>query len=142
MGEVYLSGSIGRSARQSPAFGLRVGNGSLVHVSGELDCATAPSLAAALRPLVAAGGDIGVDLAGLAFMDVMGLTVLHEAAVAVGERGRIIVYDPPPSATRLIELSGLAAMIVIDDHDTARSVHRRRPRGPELTTHLTTRSMS
>lgn len=126
MSEAFIAGSIGHPSQRGPSFGVRVGNGPLVHVTGELDYATAPALAAALEPLVASGGVIGVDMAGLAFVDVTGLAVLREAAASLGGRGQIVVYDPPPATKWLIELSGLADVIVVDDRHTARSVHRRR----------------
>ena len=129
MSEAYVPASMSVPVIVTAPSGIRVGNRSLVHVSGDLDCTNASQLAVALAPLVAGGGHIGVDLAAMRFMDVRGLNVLHEAAAALGERGQLVLYDPPPAAGNLIRLSGLAGMVVVDDHHTARSRHRRRSGG-------------
>lgn len=72
---------------------------SLLHLTGELDMAGAPTLATALEPLIMCGGTIGLNLAALTFMDSTGINALCAAARQVGERGRIVVFRPPPSGS-------------------------------------------
>jgi anti-anti-sigma factor len=50
-----------------------------IAVRGELDLASAPQLAAALRRLAAPGREVRIDLAGLVFMDSTGMRSILEA---------------------------------------------------------------
>ena len=71
-----------RSARQDQLtvatrrIGERV---ALVAVAGELDLATAPLLAAALRRVAQPQGSVRIDLRGLVFMDSTGMRAILEA---------------------------------------------------------------
>jgi anti-sigma B factor antagonist len=86
-----------------------------VRVVGELDLATAPALAAALDPLPAGGGDVEIDLAGVAFVDSSALSVLvgvHHRADAQGRRVRIV--HPTPPVRRLLEITSLTALFGLE----------------------------
>ena len=95
---------------------------SLLHLAGELDLVGASALTEALEPLTSRGGNIGMDLAQLTFMDSTGINALCRAADALGERGRIIVLNATPSVRRVIEIAGLVS--IIDINDDSESPHR------------------
>jgi anti-sigma B factor antagonist len=79
----------------------------VVRVSGELDLATAPQLAAALRD---AGPRVIVDMSELQFVDVAGVRPLRDATAA-GQR--IGVRGATRQARFVLEMTGLAR--VLDD---------------------------
>lgn len=87
----------------------RNGGSSVVRVSGELDMASAPKLAAALRCLcLADGGDLQIDIATMSFCDCSGLSVLLAAARDCrGRGGQFALVNPTPPLRRLIGLAGL-----------------------------------
>jgi anti-sigma B factor antagonist len=101
-----------------PTFSVRVvreGGTLTLQTSGEIDMATAPSLAAALDQALDAGdGEPGpyrlvVDLTGVGFLDSAGLHVLADLATRLDGTGcELVVVSPagtPPR--RVVELTGL-----------------------------------
>ena len=92
-------------------FDVEVDRDGLIRVCGELDCATAPTLAAVLQPLSSSGGDIDVDLSDVGFIGSAGINVLCAAAHALGTRGRIVVCNPSSSAKRVIEIAAVGAVL-------------------------------
>lgn len=84
-------------------------------VSGEIDAHTAPTLAAAMSELPS-GVVTTIDVAGVSFMDSSGLRVLIEAATRARDGGGdLVISNPTPGIARLIEISGLAGQLRIDD---------------------------
>ena len=88
---------------------------TLLHLSGELDADSASMLASALDPLISRGGAVGLDLAALTFMDSTGIKVLCEATQRLGDRGRIVLFNPPPMVLRVLEIAGLGGVFEIGD---------------------------
>lgn len=88
---------------------------TLLHLSGELDAASASTLASALDPLTSRGGVVGLDLAELTFMDSTGIKALCEASERLGERGRVVLFNPPAFVFRILEIAGLAGIFEIGD---------------------------
>ena len=88
---------------------------TLLHLPGELDAASASMLASALDPLISRGGVVGLDLAELTFMDSTGIKALCEATQRLGERGRIVLFKPPPAVLRVLEIAGLGGVFEIGD---------------------------
>lgn len=88
--------------------GERQGSDHRFVVSGELDLASAPVLEHALMGVEHAdAGSIVVDLAGVTFMDLIGLHLLSRAelrACASGSQWR--VASPAPAVARILALSG------------------------------------
>ncbi len=78
-------------------------------VSGELDMATAPQLAAAIAKDEREDGRAPVlELSRLAFMDVAGMRVLLDAARRARRAGgRLIVFNPQPAIRRLLALTAV-----------------------------------
>ncbi len=71
---------------------VRSGASAFVTVCGELDLSTAPVLEDALEPLLGPGArpplrHLVLDLAGVTFADVVGLTPVLRAAETMAERG-------------------------------------------------------
>ena len=82
-------------------------------VSGEIDAHTAPTLAAAMVELPT--GVVTVDMAGVSFMDSSGLRVLIEAAARARDGGGdLVIVNPTPGITRLVEISGLGGQLRLD----------------------------
>ena len=69
-------------------------------LSGEIDAHTAPLLATAMADLPT--GDVTVDVADVSFMDSSGLRVL-------------IIANPTPGISRLVEISGLGEQLRLED---------------------------
>jgi anti-sigma B factor antagonist len=81
-------------------------------LDGELDLATAPSLAYQLDPLAAAGRHLILDLAALRFCDCIGLNLflrLQRQAAAAG--GALHVLAPPPRFRQLVALTGTRGLL-------------------------------
>jgi anti-sigma B factor antagonist len=81
---------------------------------GEIDAHTAPLLAAAMVDLPK--GDVAVDVSGVSFMDSSGLRVLIEAATRARKGGGdLVIAHSTPGIARLVEISGLAGQLRLDD---------------------------
>ncbi|MER7541732.1 STAS domain-containing protein [Actinomadura sp.] len=79
-----------------------------LRMAGEIDVSNAPAVAAALRDArTRLAGDVHVDMAALAFMDVAGLRVFTVAAREMHDLGRLIVlHTVSPHIDRLFRLIG------------------------------------
>lgn len=85
-----------------------------VRVSGELDIATVPILAAAVRPLLqpAARPELLLDLSTIEFLAVAGV---HQLA-AIADEGRelgidVRIVNPSPAVRRVLDLTGLTRQL-------------------------------
>jgi anti-sigma B factor antagonist len=84
-----------------------------VHVSGEIDIATAPQLTAALEEAVGNDRDITVDLSGVSFLGMSGVNVLLTAKHDAERRGRTLRVAQARDLTRqVLELNGLASVLL------------------------------
>jgi anti-anti-sigma factor len=85
------------------------GDGVTVRVMGDVDMDTASKLAGQLhRAIDGFSGDVTVDMAGVTFLDSMGLHVLLRARTALDAVGReLVLAGPGRAATRIFELAGL-----------------------------------
>jgi anti-anti-sigma factor len=73
-------------------------------LAGELDMASAPTLASALRGV---RRSLVLDLSRVTFMDVAGLRVIEEAAHRLRERGaRLVTRGATGEPARLLSLAG------------------------------------
>jgi anti-sigma B factor antagonist len=88
---------------------------TVVRVSGDLDCYSAPQLRAALSTLVADGHRlVVVDVGGTNFIDSTGLGVLVGGVRRLREGGGNMVLRSPSALTRkLFEITGVAKLFEI-----------------------------
>ena len=95
---------------------VRSGNRAVVRLAGDLDCATAPELEAALADLT--GKDrprvVTVEAAELTFADVVGLGLLIDTAVRLEPSGHLRVRGASRQIARVLTLLGHAHLV--DDH--------------------------
>jgi anti-sigma B factor antagonist len=85
---------------------------SVVSVSGDLDISNADSLQAAVAAITAHRPDrLIFDLRELRFMDSAGIAVLVGAA---GQVSTVALRGPSPIVRRVIELTGLSALLPIE----------------------------
>jgi anti-anti-sigma factor len=82
----------------------RLDSGQGFRLVGELDASNVGELQEALDPAVAEGGDLTLDLAGLAFMDSSGIQILVTTAHGLGDRGSLILVSPGTLVRRLLNL--------------------------------------
>jgi anti-sigma B factor antagonist len=88
---------------------------TVVRVSGDLDCYSAPQLRAALWALVADGHqEVVVDVGGTNFIDSTGLGVLVGGVRRLREGGGKLVLRSPNALTRrLFEITGVTKLFEI-----------------------------
>lgn len=95
------------------------GDLALAHVTGELDVATAPELRAQALALIEQGHHhLILDLEAVTFCDSSGFNALvgiYRCAKAVG--GTLVLAAVPDRLTRLLDLTGLSALL--NTHPTA-----------------------
>lgn len=93
----------------------RAGTHALVLLSGELDISTVPKLYEQFAQLAHEGvSHVSIDLSRLTFVDSTGLSLLvteHKRAKALG--GELILFSPQPHVRRIIEVTGLEAVLTI-----------------------------
>ena len=83
------------------------GDHVVVTLSGDVDFAAHPALAAQLDTLLEAGQTLVVDCAAVTFLDSMGLRALVAGLNAARERGLgFELAAPSPPVLRVLELSG------------------------------------
>jgi anti-anti-sigma factor len=84
----------------------------ILTVSGEIDLATAPSLAAALDEIEAASGrSVHLDLAEVTFLDSSGISVLVNCRRRLEDAGGgLVLHRATPTVRRVLEISGLGAV--------------------------------
>jgi anti-sigma B factor antagonist len=92
---------------------VRSGHRAVVRLSGELDCATAPELEAALADLTRADRPrvVVVEAAGLTFADVVGLGLLIDTAARLAPDGRLRVRGATPQVARVLTLLGQGELL-------------------------------
>ena len=98
------------------------GDHAVITAAGEIDAATADTLATAVSGALADGyPKVLVDFAGVTFIDSTGLGVLvksHRSAVAAG--AVFAVVHPTPQTRKLIRVLGLDQLLrIYDTHEEA-----------------------
>ena len=80
--------------------------GGGVRVTGELDISTVNDLLDGVRPhLLAASGDVTLDLSQLSFMDSSGLLAFLDMSKELEGRGRLVLRSPSGPVARLLQLA-------------------------------------
>jgi anti-anti-sigma factor len=97
------------------ASGVHVGGSVLVLLRGELDIATAPILRRAVRGLLTPHTKaVTLDLADLAFVDVLGLQAIVDVKqLAVGMDAEFRLQSPSDSTLRVIRLARFDELRVV-----------------------------
>jgi anti-sigma B factor antagonist len=91
---------------------------AIVRVSGELDLATVPLVAAALADVD--DGDVELHCAGLSFIDATGLRAFQIANEACAARGcKLVIVDPSPALSRIVQLVGLESVFLFREAEQA-----------------------
>jgi anti-anti-sigma factor len=89
-----------------------------VHVTGDLDLATAPLLRRALRDAHLYARVVVLDLRELTFMDSSGVHVILDAAAGARRGdGRLILVRGPTHVDRALNLTGATSQVLIIDLD-------------------------
>lgn len=90
--------------------------GTCLRLAGELDIATAGHLVSFVSSLpVPAGAEVRLDVAGLAFIDVVGLTALLRSRThVVGSGGRLLLQHPSPVLLRMLDITGLGGILPVE----------------------------
>ena len=92
--------------------------GRRIAVRGDLDLATVEDLQPALDQAIEAGGATTLVLADCTFLDSSALKVIADASRRAGESGtRFAISRPSPQAARVLEISGLDAIVTIEAAD-------------------------
>ncbi|MGH9001336.1 MAG: STAS domain-containing protein [Acidimicrobiia bacterium] len=88
------------------------GDETVVSVAGELDVLTAPLLWEHLEEAIAAGRPVVLDLAGVSFVDSMGIGAMVRAQKRLAETGRsLTVRSPQPPVRKVFEVTGLESAL-------------------------------
>ncbi|MCD0444652.1 STAS domain-containing protein [Glycomyces sp. A-F 0318] len=90
----------------------------VLHVSGSVDLNSHDDWGRVLRQATVRHGELHVDLAGLAFIDMRGVSVLVDVARGLPEGARVVVHRAPPCMRRMMEVlwpAGLDAITIKGD---------------------------
>src|SRR4051812_34839283 len=89
-------------------------------ISGDLDLYSAGDLRSQLAPLTTRDGEtLIVEMSGVSFIDSTALGVLTGAAKLLRERGgRLVVASGDPRLRRLLEITGLLAVLHLEPNLT------------------------
>src|SRR5947209_6185035 len=86
-------------------------------LEGEIDLSNASMLADLLQSEVEAGGEMTIDLSGVAFMDSTAIQILLRAGRGLEGRGRLILYHPGTlvaNVLRLIKADRLPGLEILE----------------------------
>jgi len=92
----------------------RSGSTETLVLTGELDLATAPQLAAAVDAAIAEGvGKIVIDAAALSFIDSAGVNVLVHAWHDLKGRATmpVVITDLQPMVRRVLDVCGITGLV-------------------------------
>lgn len=89
----------------------------VLHLRGEIDMSSAPTLTRCLEAAVGEHtGDVVVDLAEVAFLDSSGLNALIRARNQLAQHGRSLRARRPTAAVaRVFAVSGTSELLLLDD---------------------------
>jgi anti-anti-sigma factor len=88
----------------------------VVVLSGDIDLvardATSAAMEEAAAQAIATGADVVVDLAGVDFMDSVGLACIAQLSSRLQDHpGEVVLRSPGSQVVRVLELAGFAPMI-------------------------------
>ena len=85
----------------------------ILAAGGDVDMQSAPRFREALSGALLPGAPLILDLSGILFMDSAGLKELARAHRAAKARRSRLIVIPSSAATRVLELSGVAATLTL-----------------------------
>jgi anti-sigma B factor antagonist len=88
---------------------------TIIHVHGEVDLATVPTLQRALRSAIQNGRHVVVNIANVTYIDLSGFRVLVDAKGGLGERQALAVAGSSPLVHRVIEVIELGTILPVFD---------------------------
>jgi anti-sigma B factor antagonist len=93
-----------------------VGGSAVVSVTGDVDLVSAPHLREVMEEALGRSPHLIVDVAEMTFIDSSGLSALVHAHRQAADAGAsMIVRRPSPTLTRLLSITRLEAVLVVDD---------------------------
>ena len=99
------------------AITTRSGGRATVVFVGTLDISTADQALEVLAEAKAAASELVIDLRQLDFVDSSGLAVIAQTAQQVAETGLTLRVVPSEHVRRLLEITGIASHLDLEDHD-------------------------
>lgn len=108
--------SVGLMAETGAVLEIEAADDGLI-LRGEIDAHTAPRLREALAERITQSeSDVRLEFGGVTFMDSSGLRVILDGASTAREQDReVVLVAPTPSVRRLIEITGLADHLVVQE---------------------------
>jgi anti-anti-sigma factor len=104
---VYQASRVASSVRE------RDDSTVVISLTGELDMASCDDVEATMLAAIEVWPRVVVDLGGVRFCDSCGLTVFVRCELAADDRGgSFALADPGASVRRIIEIGGLAHLLV------------------------------
>ena len=91
---------------------------NLAVLRGELDLSSVETLASAVRPLVAPGGSLEIDMEAVGFVDSTGLRGLLSLVEKLGPHGRVTIVRPRRDLCRLMDILGLRGRFELVDPES------------------------
>ncbi len=92
------------------------GDEVVLHLTGEVDLATVPTLDATLMTAMVAGTRLVVDMAAVRLFDSAGARVLRLAAERARESGAtVVIRNPRPIDRKVFAALGLGAILDIEE---------------------------
>jgi anti-anti-sigma factor len=92
----------------APTFWMSVEPASTVVLKGDLDLAAVKTFERAMRPAIAHGGPVTLDLSQLMFIDSTGIRLLAHTAHRLGSSGCLIVYGSNARVRKVLDMAGIA----------------------------------
>jgi anti-sigma B factor antagonist len=93
------------------------GGRATVVFAGTLDISTTDQALAVLADAKAEASELVIDLRQLDFVDSSGLAVIAQTAQQVTETGLVLRVVPSEQARRLLEITGIASHLDLEDHN-------------------------
>jgi anti-sigma B factor antagonist len=103
---VSISGDFDVRLEKTPA------GAAVLHVSGDLDLATAPRLEEAVADAGSAA-PIVIDLSGCTFLDSAGMRSLVNTSRSIQPEGRVHVVTTDPRILRVLEITGIDSVLAV-----------------------------
>jgi anti-sigma B factor antagonist len=109
-----------------------VDGSAVVSVTGDVDLMSAPHLREAMEEALGRSPHLIVDVAEMTFIDSSGLSALvHAHRQAADAGGSMTVRRPSPTLKRLLSITHLETVLVVDDAETGPSPTGRSTTGAE-----------